>query len=60
MIVNGVPAVCVPIAPPLDDSTKKLFNTHGLTVNVLLVPDSNVVGLVAVIVKLPVLKMVTL
>ena len=59
-MVNGVPAVCVPIAPPLDDSTKKLVKAPAPTINELLVPDSNVVGLVAVIVKLPVLEMVTL
>src|SRR5881396_3665139 len=57
LMLNGVPAVCVPMAPPPATSTRKLFSTPGFTVNALLVPLD---PLVAVSVKLPVFEIVTL
>ncbi len=60
LISNAVPAVCVPIFPPPDASTKKLSNAPGLTVNELLVPASVLPVFVAVIVNEPVFEIVTL
>ncbi len=64
-ILNGEPAVCVPMAPPPCASTRKLLSDPGSTVNEFDVPVSlpvpNPPALsVAVISKLPVLEMVTL
>src|SRR6059036_2119805 len=57
LMLNGVPAICVPMAPPPAASTRKLFSTPGFTVNALLVPLD---PFVAVSVKLPVFEIVTL
>jgi hypothetical protein len=38
-ILNGYPAVCVPIIPPDALSTRKLFTIPGETVKLLLFPD---------------------
>src|SRR5437867_2949301 len=57
LMLNAVPAVCVPMAPPPAFSTRKLFSAPGFTVNALLVPLD---PLVAVSVKLPVFEIVTL
>src|SRR5881397_840850 len=57
LMLNAVPAVCVPMAPPPAASTRKLFSTPGFTVNALLVPLD---PFVAVSVKLPVFEIVTL
>ena len=35
LIVKGVPDVCVPILPPVEASTKKLFKVPGVKVTVV-------------------------
>src|SRR5215210_4601381 len=54
-----VPAVCVAMFPPPAASTRKLFRAPGLTVKLLLVPVWLPAVFVAVIVKEPVLEIVT-
>src|SRR5207247_3476701 len=57
LMLTAVPAVCVPMAPPPNASTRKLLSAPGFTVNGLLVPFD---PFVAVSVKLPVFEIVTL
>src|SRR5438552_4156096 len=57
LMLNAVPAVCVPMAPPPNASTRKLLSAPGFTVNGLLVPFD---PFVAVSVKLPGFEIVTL
>src|SRR2546426_754772 len=58
LMLNGVPAICVPMAPPPNASTRKLFSAPGFTVNALLVPVFP--AFVAVRENLPVLEIVRL
>src|SRR5213593_1896667 len=50
VMLNGVPAVCVPMLPPPAASTRNFANTPGFTLNALLVPVSLPLVRVAVIV----------
>ena len=59
LILNGVPATCEPIGPPVDDSTRKLLSDPAFTEKLLLVPFSVPPVRVAVIAKLPVFVIVT-
>src|SRR5206468_3804899 len=57
LILNAVPAVCLPMAPPPAASTRKLLSPPRFTVNAFPMRRSPVV---AVSVKLPVFEIVTL
>jgi hypothetical protein len=59
-IVKGVAAVCDPIAPPPEASTRKLDRSPGATANELLAPVCAPAVFVAMIVKFPVFEIVTL
>lgn len=59
LMLKEVPAVCVPIELPEVLVTAKWWSTPGSTVNELEVPASAPPVLVAVMVKLPVLEIVT-
>jgi hypothetical protein len=60
VILKGTPAVWVPIFPPPNAATTKLFTLPALTANELLVPNSTPDVFVAVIVNVPVFDIVTL